>query len=345
VTVPVSAASGQMPSQAKTKVRRGKSMWLAIAALVLVGGGVTIGVVASGGGDKREEAAKRDEPAPPPPAPAPQPQPQPPPAPVPEPPAPPSDDDSDTGDDDMAMLDGYISMMTPEQKKQLPKPARDALAKYGSFAAVPKKERAKLAGQLLAITQQMTMGGLDGINSALAGGEPETPRGKAGLQRHNGAPPGFDPKRVDLDAAVAWATADVKKSVRDAQLVRIDAENTYPDGHLDLTVAGFASDGGTLMVRFTSPTMIKQSSQCAVMVLIDRSGGQIYPVDQCDPAIPAPRCSAKQVWQRAAAKHKGFAGPAALNYYRNPVSRKVGWFFNVFENGSISISEQIPDDC
>lgn len=269
-------------------------------------------------------------------------------------------DDDDDPAVDADMLDGYIGALTKEQKAMLPPQLRAALAKYGSFAKMPKAERAKLAGAMMAIVQQQ-MGG--DINDALAGGggddEPAPPKKPSDwFTRHDVHVPGFDAKHVNVDAAIAFAVAEAKKNVADAALTRIDVENVFADGHADFTLPGFAADHGSIDVRFTSPSYaarrdpkipanVRQERRCEFRVVIEPGESEIYetPGTCDDKPVAVPHCTMKQLWARALAKHKGIEGMvASIGYWLRGSSGM--WDFTIYNEDHTSlVSEDFPDNC
>jgi len=361
----VSAGAGQLAKGAPPrKARSRRGVWMALGAIVLVGGGVAIGIAARGGGDTPAPAVASGPapvPAAPPAAPA-----TPPPVARPDPP--PARDDSDKDDDDKgspapdadaAMLDGYVAALSPKQRAALPAAVRAALAKYGSFARMPAVERARLAGSMLAIVQDATAGIGDQVNQALAGGGTRPPaKPDALFDRHATRPPGFDAKHADIDAAIRFAYKEARASVADAALTRIDVEDVYPDGHADLSLPGFAYKYGQLVVRFTSPSHrardpkvprgVTVDRHCEFRVTLDPDGGELYETPgQCDEApIPEPHCTMAALWKRALARHPDLDDAvASLSYYGNIVNHSVAWHFDVREGGKTIASETFADDC
>ena len=62
--------------------------------------------------------------------------------------------------------------------------------------------------------------------------------------------------------------------------------------------------------------------------------------------IPKPRCTLKQVWQKALAKKKDLRDAVAQIYYTtNIVTHKIVWMFTVQDAGETLMSDQFPDDC
>jgi len=353
---PATHTAGQVTAPAAKK-KGGKGVWIALGAIVLVGGGVTAAVLASGAGGesvKHEEQAKE---TPPPPTP--------PPGPTPEP-AKDKDDDSDDGGDldDVSaagldgMLEGQLDALPPEAQAALPPELRAAIKKYGGWSKIPKAERAKLMKKMGSMIGAITAGAGAQINQALAGGAPQPPPAPASPEgwftRHSFTPAGFDPKHATVDKVVAAAIAEATKYVPDARIWHIDADGVFQDGHADLTLASFASDHGSITVRFISPRRaapdpsvprgVPRQTQCAFYVVIAPDGGEMYETgtDCREKLLPHPRCSVTQIWKKALAKHPDAAGAAAALVYRDYDG--PAWTFDI-RDPDAPISERFPDDC
>jgi serine/threonine-protein kinase len=339
-----------------SKGKGGKGLWIALGAIVLVGGGVTAAVLATGGSKAPVET--KTEPAPPGPQP-----------PAPEPPKPKKDDDdsndSDSGDlDDVTaagldgILDGQLDALPAEAQAALSPELRAAIKKYGGWSKIPKAERAKLMKKMGTMIGAITGGAGAQINQALAGGAPQPPPKPASptgwFERHAFTPAGFDPKHASVDKVVAAAMAEAKKYVPDAQLWHIDADGVMQDGRADLTLASFASDHGSITVRFISPSRAKgdpsvprgvpQKMQCAFYIVVEPDGGEMYETgsDCREKLLPHPRCTAAQIWKQALAKHPDAAGAAASLVYRDYDG--PAWTFDI-RDPNAPISERFPDDC
>ena len=311
-------SAGQMTGNAKAQ-RPGskKGLWIALFAIVLVGGGVTAAVMAGGSGDATStqgsssassetpspEAASSETPTPTvvagkDPAPASNPTPV---AKVGDksPPAPAPPEKSDDDDDDS-----------------------------------PANAVAKIAD-----------------SSPPAGSSPKA-SANGWFERHDVSPPGKDMKRVDVDKHIAWAIAEAKRTVPDAALFRIDVENVFPDGHADLTLPGFAYKYGGIDLRFVSPSHtkrdpgvprgVKVERTCALRVDGGPDGFEIRDLSgDCDEVgIPVPKCKIAQVWTKALAKHSDIADAVASIGYRGKK-----WWFTIYDDGKSIVSETYADDC
>ena len=169
----------------------------------------------------------------------------------------------------------------------------------------------------------------------------------------------IDYSHVDVDAVVAWATAEAKKRVPDAELQWASADGVYPDGHADLTLKSFASDHGMIDVRFYSPSHagvrdpkvprgVKTDTKCMFRIwVMPRDGAELHDMSSfadCGKTqtVPAPRCSFAKVWSNVLAKRGDLKDAVAqIIYTRNIVSHRVVWMFDIHE----VFSEQLPDGC
>ena len=163
--------------------------------------------------------------------------------------------------------------------------------------------------------------------------------------------PGFSAKHLDLQRAIAFALAEGKRNLSDAELTRIDLVDVFPDGHADLTLPDGAVD-----VRFRSPSHAKrdphiprgvpQQVTCQFRVLFEATESEVYEMsNSCDEeAVPLPRCTVAQVWSKALARDASLRDAvASIVYTRNIVSHEVVWMFEV--QGDNGFSDQFPDDC
>jgi hypothetical protein len=277
-----------------------------------------------------------------------------------------SDDSSDDDGDVDKEIDDTLAQLPPDALAQLPA-MKKALKKYGSFAKIPKAERIKLA-------HDMMNGGLaaaagDQVADALAGAKgkpadpvatPSPPPASGGwFTRHDVSPPGFDAKKASVEKFVAFAIAEAKRNVPDAELTRIDVDGVFPDGHADLTLPSFASSHGSIDVRFISPSHakrdpnvprgVRQEKKCEFRVMIGPEGGEMYDMitGDCKTAtVPKPRCTIAAVWKKALARKKDLADAvASITYTSNIVSHKIVWMFDVRDGTDTVFSEQFSDDC
>jgi hypothetical protein len=181
------------------------------------------------------------------------------------------------------------------------------------------------------------------------------PSSNGWFERHSIRPPGFDPKHANIDQFVAFAYAEAHKYVPDAEAWWIDADGVWADGHADLTLPSFASNTGSITVRFISPSRAKadpgvprgvpHKTVCAFYVTIDPDGGEMYETgtDCKETLVKRPRCSAAQVWQKALALHPDAKGAVAALVYR-AWNGKGAWDFDVRDDEH-PVSERLPDDC
>jgi serine/threonine protein kinase len=164
--------------------------------------------------------------------------------------------------------------------------------------------------------------------------------------------PGWDPKSVDVDAFVAWAIQTAKQTIPDAELVRIDATNVYPDGHADLTL----SSSGFLMVQFISPSRARRDPSVPVgaqpnwhcmfqVMAIVATGPFISPRDgtSCEDVSPQRvHCTLRGVWQQMI-ERKAPSGNvvAQIDYFAHEKSKPALWHASI----AGAFSEQFPDAC
>ena len=314
--------------------QRSLGPWIAIAAVVVVGGGVAAVALATGGNKEAAPSAPvattLATPTPPTPVPIPDPAPL---------PAGTPDDDTD---DELDATSSALIEQALAQTKQLPPAARAAIVKYGSWAKIPPKVRKQLAEQLVKSVTDSALDPLDSIPTA-----PPPPK-RATVAEWDppdlSPPPGWDPKHAHADKLVTWALAAAKKYRSEAQLARIDVDNVFSDGHADLTLPSFAASTGDVDIRF-----VAASPHCYFRVDLDPSDVALreikgFPCKQ--PSVALPRCTLAKVWAKALAKQPGLAGKAAsISYYENPVSHRVSWSFTVYEDHNSLFSEMFADDC
>jgi serine/threonine protein kinase len=129
---------------------------------------------------------------------------------------------------------------------------------------------------------------------------------------------GFNAKGWDYMKWLPTALAEAKKHFPDAQIARIDAEGVGPDGLVHFDV----SSDWEVLYRFTSPSASKKPAShpagvkweptCMVQIFVKPGDVTVIPMKGfgCEPPVPMPKCSAKQIWQKAVAK-----GAPASNAY------------------------------
>ena len=368
---PSTVSSGQVTAPQQPAKKSGKGVWIGVGAAVVIGGIVAVGVAASGGGgavsgsgsgsssgsgsaiaesgsgsgsdpwaNGTPPAPHEEVPQPPEPS---------------SPPTPPSDDQ-----EGQEILEGYLEGV---DQKDLPPELKKALAKYGSYQKIPKAERAKLAGKLLARTQNMTGDIAKQVDDALSDvpSAPPAPAPSDGwFVRHNLAVPGFNAKKVKIDQTIAWALAEAKRNVPDATLTWIDVAGVFPDGHADLTLPNFASDHGDMTLRFISPSHVRRDpslprgvaqkyEKCSFYIVISPTEAEIY--DTSDEMlctykpVARPRCSIAAIWKSALAKKPDLSDAVASLVYKD-WNGHAGWDFTIREGTKPPLySETIPDDC
>lgn len=184
--------------------------------------------------------------------------------------------------------------------------------------------------------------------------DPPAPSGW--FKRHDVSSPSKDYKKFDVDKHIAWAIAEAKRTVPDAQLFRIDIENVFPAGHADLTLPGFAYKYGGIDLRFISPSHSKRDPKvprgvrvevmCSLRIDGGPEGFEIRDLGgDCDEVImPTPKCKMSQVWKKVLAKHPDMADAVASIGYRAQGKRPV-WWFTIYDDRKSLVSETYPDDC
>ncbi|CAN5888969.1 hypothetical protein BH11MYX2_BH11MYX2_16420 [soil metagenome] len=121
------------------------------------------------------------------------------------------------------------------------------------------------------------------------------------------APP--SPAAFDVSAFSVEAERQAKELMPDAQLTLVDANGIRSDGTVDLTLKQ-----GTVAFMYWTPTMKKrpptlaanQDYRAECVIMIDITATQVQAIrtsNLCDKQTPVmPRCSFKQLWDRARAK-------------------------------------------
>jgi serine/threonine protein kinase len=356
----VSASSGQLqtqPTHAKPEQKSARGGLFAVLGLVLVGGGIAAAVALSRGDDSSTgaTAAAPTETPPTEPASTTPPTTTPTVAPTHVAVAPKPAPDEDEGDDDfekeMAKVEAEITKQTNDALKQAQAQTADRLAE-----AKAKLEKAgiktKIAQDPLAEAAENALGG------GASGGASAGANASGWFDRHDVSPPSRNWKNLDIGKHVAWAIAEAKRNVPDAQLTRIDVSHAFADGHADLTLDDGAFKG-SIDVRFISPSRAKRDPNlprgvssknvCEFRILAGPGGSEIYEFGKTDcktVPVPTPRCSIAQVWKKAIKKKPDLANAVAdLTYTSNIVSKRVVWMFGIKEDGETLMSEQFPDDC
>jgi serine/threonine-protein kinase len=172
-----------------------------------------------------------------------------------------------------------------------------------------------------------------------------------------------NPKRVDVSAFIRFAVREAKRADPGAVLIRIDAPNVDADGFADLTLPTLASDHGSIDLRFVSMERGKRDPStpigvphrdkrsCEFRIEIEPDGADIRTISpaiteaaSCSKQrpIPAPRCTAAQLWQKAIAKGAPPKGAVAeLSFRANIVGGKIDWWFDIKD----VFDARFPDNC
>jgi hypothetical protein len=163
--------------------------------------------------------------------------------------------------------------------------------------------------------------------------------------------PSFDPKDVDVTAFLAFATAEARRAIPDAVLVRADADNVDRRGHADLTLASFAAGTGSVDVRFISPRQVPPDPDkakpfgfqwtCEFRVIAESDGVEIRDIaSPCESQVRPPRCAPAAVWPRVHAKLPASAERADFDYRAGPRGAPT-WYFSI--RGVAD--DTVPDGC
>jgi serine/threonine-protein kinase len=164
-------------------------------------------------------------------------------------------------------------------------------------------------------------------------------------------PAGWNPAKFDVSGFIGEATAKAKEIYSDAVLVRIDAQGVRPDGHSNITL----DTSFNILYRFASPSRAKRPANlprgvehkpnCLVYVMVDQNGVRPWALKgwKCDmPRLGPPRCTAEQLWRKAAKKGAPTSNAVAqLGYWAAP-RKKIGrWWFKIDDKNRYFL----PDDC
>jgi serine/threonine protein kinase len=197
--------------------------------------------------------------------------------------------------------------------------------------------------------------GLKDLGEVVGGAMPSAASGW--ITRHSTRPPGWDPKKIDVDKFIDWAIAEAKRNIPDAQLTRMSVDGVYATG-----VADIVQVDGYIDLRFISPSRtgrpknvprgVKVSGRdCEFRIMGSDDGVEIYDMSdfgECKSvAISRPRCSMKQVWAKVRAMHKNIDDAVAdITYMTNIVSHKIVWSFGIDDDDDKDdVSEMFADDC
>ncbi|MCA9678179.1 MAG: hypothetical protein KC464_24345, partial [Myxococcales bacterium] len=345
--VPATMSSGQMVTGASSS--GGKGVWIALAALVLVGGGGTAAYFATrasdtgnhaagGGGGGGDEVVPDDEPAE----------------------AVVHGDDDGDDDTDVVAVTGDVPGDDDPDDVVDPADLED-LAELGIDPDKLDEVDAKLdeldrrltaAGQRLSGTTGGTATGGNTTGGTATGGTATGGAAKVTLDgpRPLARPSGWDPKAFDVLGYLPTALDAARKVWADATLVRIDADGVRPTGLAELTLSDdfyarywFKSDvAGKRPADL--PAGMKYEATCNLQIVVNAAGLTMLPMTgwDCDElAAPMPKCNMKQMWDKAIKLGApGGNAVAEVSYMANIVSKKIRWFYTVGD-----FSEQIPDGC
>jgi serine/threonine protein kinase len=197
--------------------------------------------------------------------------------------------------------------------------------------------------------------------AARASGEPDDPAGEP--RETDVSPeerdPGLDAAPLQQKPMNAWdvsgylpkALAAARRKFPDAVLARIDADGVYPNGRADLTLDTRFS----VLYRFVSPAQAKRPPDlpqgvehkptCMYYVLVNHENVSTYPLRgwSCDdhPPIRMPRCSAREIWKRAAAQGAPTKNAVAALSYRASAGSDPQWWFDI----GGAHQHRFDDDC
>ena len=319
-------SAGQVTERAKAKKPGSKKgLWIALFAILLVGGGVTAAVMAGGSGDSTSTSGSSS-----------------------------TSSSSETASSETPTPTTVVAGKEPAPT------AKSALAGGSAAPAAKLGEKSSPTPTPTPTAEKDDDDEDDSPASVVAkiadapppAGAPPKASANGWFERHDVSPPGRDMKKLDVDKHIAWAIAEAKRTVPDAALFRIDVENVFPDGHADLTLPGFAYKYGGIDLRFVSPSHTKRDPSvprgvkvertCALRVDGGPDGFEIRDLSgDCDEVgIPLPKCKMAQVWKKALAKHPDVADAVASIGYRGKK-----WWFTIYDDGKSIVSETYADDC
>jgi serine/threonine protein kinase len=158
------------------------------------------------------------------------------------------------------------------------------------------------------------------------------------------------PTAWDVTGYLPKAHAAAKSYFPDAVLLRIDAGGVYPSGKANLKL----DSSFDVTYRFMSPSAavrpkdlplgVEHKPTCKLYVVVEADEITVYTLQgwSCDDEekIRMPRCSAKEVWARAAAKGVPTDNAVASLSYRIFRNRPT-WLLEIGKEHD----QEIPDDC
>ena len=361
----VSASAGQL-QKAPTKVEKRpsrKGIRIGLGAALLVGGGITAAVLASDSGGAAQTASNEVQPAEPPVPPEPTDDDEKPTEPADTPAAPePTPEvverkkpNLDLGDalDELDKID--LSGLPADVRKQIEDLKDAPLNQRKKKIDDLNKQVAEQVGDLLEVDTGASGGG-GGVSPPKGGG------GGIWAGAYDVAPYKVNAKKFDVSAFIKYAIAEARRADPKALLTRIDVGSVSADGFADFTLpSSAASSTSSIDVRFHNhergrpdpklPKGVpeKETQECGFRIEADPEGVEIRTffkaiteAGMCikQKHVPAPRCTAKQVWAKAIAKGAPSDAVASLSY-RPDMSGRVVWWFDI----AGGFDARIPDDC
>ena len=144
------------------------------------------------------------------------------------------------------------------------------------------------------------------------------------------------PRSFDVSGYLPRAQAIARSYFPDAVLFRIDADGVMPSGRANLTL----DEGFDVTYRFMSPSAAKRPADlplgvehkptCIVYVVVEAAEITGYTLEgwSCKDAAPLrkPRCSAKEIWARGAAKGAPTQDAVASLTLLSQRGRQIWWF-------------------
>jgi hypothetical protein len=158
------------------------------------------------------------------------------------------------------------------------------------------------------------------------------------------------PTAWDVTGYVPKALATARSYFPDAVLVRIDANGVYPTGKANLEL----DSKFDVLYRFMSPSAatrpkdlplgVEHKPTCMLYVLVSSAEISVYTLKgwSCEDEVKIrlPRCSAREVWARAAAQGAPSKNAVAEVSYRIFRGRPM-WLLQIGE----AFDQEIADDC
>ncbi|MBX3157603.1 MAG: protein kinase [Deltaproteobacteria bacterium] len=294
-----------------------------------------------------------------------------------------ADADADSDDDPMKGLPKDVQAELEAIVKDAPPEVRAQMKQLEELAKLPPAERAAKVQELQRkLLEEALKTGITNIPSppktGSSGGGGKTPPTPSVTTDPGGAPPvsppspggwitsrplapppGWDPKRADPGAFIAYALAEARKAVPDAVLTRVEVDGVSPDGRADLTLRTLASDHGSIELRFISPSHMKRDPKvpvgvpvewkCQFRIEAEPGGVTLRPINGFDCAkeqpIANPRCTPAALWKRALATRKPPTNAVATMSYYGWRGAPARWHFSIGFGMDVSFSETFDDGC